>query len=127
MKLTHARSSLTEMARRGFRGHPLATVAYYGPDDQRATKVAVGIIVAEGAEPSVMERWSSKDGDVRQDALVRAAIVEFLKRHRVRSVVLVDRIIGCPHEEGADYPVGQTCPECPFWEHRDRWTGEVTS
>jgi hypothetical protein len=34
-----------------------------------------------------------------------------------------DRIIGCPHEEGIDYPLGSTCPLCPFWKDKDRWTG----
>jgi hypothetical protein len=39
-----------------------------------------------------------------------------------RSVVMTDRIIGCPHEEGTDD--GSTCPFCPFWAARDRWTGK---
>ena len=30
-----------------------------------------------------------------------------------------------PLEEGVDYPEGQTCPSCPYWANRDRWTGEV--
>src|SRR4051812_9319014 len=38
-------------------------------------------------------------------------------------VVMTDRIIGCPHEEGIDYE-GTTCPTCPFWAGRDRWTGK---
>jgi hypothetical protein len=37
---------------------------------------------------------------------------------------MVDRVIGCPHEEGIDYE-GPTCPHCPYWAGRDRWTGEV--
>jgi hypothetical protein len=37
----------------------------------------------------------------------------------------VDRIIGCPHEEGIDYPEGTSCPECLYWEGRDRWTGQM--
>jgi hypothetical protein len=41
----------------------------------------------------------------------------------VRSVAMVDRIIGYPHEEGIDYQ-GPTCPLCPFWAGRDRWSGE---
>jgi hypothetical protein len=45
----------------------------------------------------------------------------------VKSVVMPDRIIGCPHEEGIDYPEGESCPQCPFWEGRDRWTGEPVS
>ena len=40
-----------------------------------------------------------------------------------KSVVMTDRIIGCPHEEGIDYE-GATCPHCSFWAGRDRWTGE---
>jgi hypothetical protein len=42
--------SLEKQAHRGFRGYPVATVAFYGPDDQVATKAAVGIVPAEGAE-----------------------------------------------------------------------------
>jgi hypothetical protein len=37
---------------------------------------------------------------------------------------MADRIIGCPHEEGIDYPEGEECPLCPFWKGRDRWSGE---
>ena len=40
-------------------------------------------------------------------------------------VVMSDRIIGCPQEEGVDYPLGHACPRCPFWAHRDRWTGDM--
>jgi len=29
--------------------------------------------------------------------------------------VVTDGIIGCPHEEGIDFPVGEGCPYCPFW------------
>ena len=48
----------------------------------------------------------------------------FLKAHGVRSIGMFDRIIGCPHEEGIDYPDGQACPACPFWAGRDRWSGK---
>src|ERR1700730_11392127 len=44
------RKSLRKRVRRGFRGYPVATVVYYGPDDQRASKVAVGITNGEGRE-----------------------------------------------------------------------------
>lgn len=33
---------------------------------------------------------------------VTTAITTFLERHGVKSVVLADRILGCPHEEGID-------------------------
>ena len=38
------RSPLEKKARRGFRGYPVATLAFYGPNDERASKVAVGIV-----------------------------------------------------------------------------------
>jgi hypothetical protein len=47
-----------------------------------------------------------------------------LQEHGVLTVAMADRIIGCPHEEGIDYPEGAACPLCPFWKGRDRWTGE---
>ena len=40
---------LRKKVRRGFRGYPVATIAFYGPDDRRASKVAVGILLAAGA------------------------------------------------------------------------------
>lgn len=120
-----SQAPLKKKARRGFRGYPVATIAFYGPDDSHATKVAVGIVAAEGAEANPLERWFAESSDVRSDPAISKAIAEFLERHGVRSVAMTDRIIGCPHEEGVDYPDGQACPQCPFWANRDRWSGEV--
>lgn len=117
--------SLEKQSRRGFRGYPVATVAFYGPDDRRATKVAVGIVRAEGSGADPLERWSSEETDVRSDVSIARQIGEFITAHSAKSVVLADRIIGCPHEEGTDYPEGGACPQCPFWANRDRWSGEL--
>jgi hypothetical protein len=116
---------LTKAANRGFRGYPIATLAFYGPDDRRASKVAVGIIRSEGAEASALERWFSDERDVRDDSDITAAIQQFVEQHSAKTVVVAERIIGCPHEEGVDYPEGQKCPRCPFWASRDRWSGHV--
>jgi hypothetical protein len=121
----HIESRLAKKARRGFRGYPIATVAFYGPDAGRASKVAVGIVRAEGAEAQPLERWFSNDLDVRVDAAIGEQIFAFLRQHGARSVVLSPGIIGCPHEEGVDYPSGVSCPQCPYWHGRDRWTGEI--
>ena len=117
--------ALRKKARRGFSGYPVATVAFYGPDDKIATKVAVAIVLAEGEEPAFLERWYSQHHDVRSDHEVNEEIVKFIRGHEVKSVAMTDRIIGSPHEEGVDYPEGSTCPQCPFWANRDRWSGEV--
>jgi hypothetical protein len=118
------KSPLAKRARRGFRGYPVATVAFYGPDNQRASKVAVGIVPAEGADADPLRRWFA-EGDARMDATIGEEILAFIREHGAKTVVATDRIIGCPHEEGTDYPEGATCPRCPFWAHRDRWSGEI--
>jgi hypothetical protein len=117
------RKWLEKKAKAGNRGFPIGTVAFYGPDDRRATKVAVGIVLAAGESVGLLERWFTETGDVRADPRISAEIVAFLRRHQVRSVVMPDAILGCPHEEGVDYPDGAVCPQCAFWAGRDRWTG----
>ena len=122
---SRTQNPLLKRARKGFRGYPVATIAFYGPDDRRATKVVVGIVTREGAEPDWLERWYAEDGDLRANDETTHQIRAFLAQHNVVSVVAVDRIIGCPHEEGIDYPDGTACPQCPFWASRDRFTGEM--
>ena len=115
---------LRKKAKRGFRGYPIATVAFYGPDDRRASKVAVGIVADESGEAVELERWFVEEADARSDLDTGEAIEAFIRSRNVRSVVMGDRIIGCPHEEGIDYPEGQACSECPYWAGRDRFSGE---
>ena len=108
-------------------GFPLATIAYYGPDDKFASKVAVGIILQEGDEPAFLERWFSDGADLRSDPSTLQRVLEFIQEHHSERVAMVDRMLGCPHEEGVDYPEGESCPQCPFWANRDRWTGKSIS
>jgi hypothetical protein len=120
-----AKNRLQKIADKGFKGYPIATVAYYGPDDQHASKVAVGIVVNKGEDPAFLERWYSEQADVRVDPEINREIITFIQLHKAKSVVIADRIMGCPHEEGKDYPEGSVCLECPFWANRDRFTGEI--
>lgn len=72
-----------------------------------------------------MRRWFSDGIDIRSDNAVFREILSFIEKHRAKSVVITEGIIGCPHEEEVDYPKGEICPHCPYWANRDRWTGEV--
>jgi hypothetical protein len=114
---------LKKKAKAGARAFPVGTVAFYGPDDRRASKLAAAVILGEGEEPADLRRWFSQEGDLRRDGQVLEEVSAFFKAHGVRSVGMIDGIIGCPHEEGVDYPEGDVCPACPFWADRDRWTG----
>jgi hypothetical protein len=106
------RSPRVRSGRRAAIDYPIATVARYGPDDKTVTKIAVGIIEAEDAEP-IMERWVGPD--VATSPEVGAQIAGFIAAHGVQQVAMTDGVLGCPHEEGIDFPKGQECPFCPFW------------
>jgi len=123
LKAERNKKKLAKKARKGFKGYPLATIAYYGPTDKTATKVTVGIIASKGAEPDPLRSWLSAD-EIKNNGSILGELLSFLDDHNAVSVVAVDRVIGCPHQEGIDYPDGETCPECSFWKGRDRWTGE---
>jgi len=92
---------------------PVVTVAYYGPDDKTATKVAVGIVREWGKGPAELKRWWGQD--VMGDRGIQQQVADFIATHRAKSVVVTEGIIGCPHEEGIDFSSGQECPYCPFW------------
>src|SRR5262249_11760646 len=92
--------------------YPLGTVALYGPDDETTTKIAAAVFVSEDAEP-VLRRWVGTD--VTTSPKVQRELQEFFEQHGVRSVGMSEGNMGCPHEEGEDFPVGEDCPFCPFW------------
>ena len=125
MKIKRTPSKLEKKAKRGNRGYPLATVAFYGPDGSRASKVVVGIKPDEQSAVTDMKKWTSDVSDVRRDPGIGNEILEFIRTHAVLTVLMTDRIIGCPHEEGIDYDEGTVCPVCLYWADRDRWSGDV--
>jgi len=119
-----AQKWLAKKAKKGSRSYPVGTIAFYGPDDKRASKAVASVIIEQDSEPTEMRKWFSDTDDLRRSETVLTEIASFLRENGAHSVAMVDRIIGCPHEEGVDYH-GETCPHCPFWADRDRWTGEM--
>ena len=79
---------LGKKARRGFRGYPVATIAFYGPDNRMATKVAVAIVLAAEQEPAELRRWLSEDRDVRTDPQIATEVLTFLDAAGVKTVAL---------------------------------------
>jgi hypothetical protein len=125
LKATWYQDKLRKKAKRGFQGYPIATVTFYGPNDQLASKVSVGIIQEEGGKVVALERWLDENGDIRKNGALIAEVLAFITRYDAFSVISPERILGCPHEEGTDYPVGEKCPKCAYWENRDRFTGKL--
>jgi len=125
-KTTWFRDKLNKKAKRGFQGYPVATITYYGPNDRQASKVTVGIILEDGGAVALLERWSKEMQDIRKDPEANEENVQFISNHGAKSLVMPDRILRCPHEEGKDYPEGEKCPKCSYGTIRDRFTGEIT-
>ncbi len=75
---------MKKKARRGFRGYPVATVAFYGPTDTKATKAAVGIVTKEDAEPEALEHWLGENRDVRTDPVVTREILDIATAGQVK-------------------------------------------
>lgn len=92
--------------------YPMGTMAFYGPDDQTTTKIAAGVITSPTAE-LIIRRWVATDATTNPK--IQRQVQEFFKEHGVKSVAMSDGNMGCPHEEGEDFPEGGDCPFCPFW------------
>jgi hypothetical protein len=109
--------------------YPLVTIATYGPDNGLATKLVASVLERPGQrDPFAARTWTTHAVDVRHDLTIASEVAAFLHEHGVKERVTTDRIIGCPHEEGIDYPMGRICPRCPFWAGLDRFTHEpITS
>ena len=116
---------IIQKAARGHCGDPVGTVAFYGPDDQRASKVVVGISPSEAVGISETRKWWSEADDVRNDAQILEQVLTFLSDRNVRSLIVTDGIFGCPHEAGIDFPEDASCEQCPFWKDRERDVGVI--
>ena len=75
-----ARKRLTKKAKKGFRGFPVATVAFYGPDNRRTSKLTVGIVLGENQEAAELKRWFAELGDVREDVRVTEEVLADMER-----------------------------------------------
>ena len=115
---------LTKKLRKGDKGYPIATIAFYGPNNNIATKVVCAIINHDGAEPEPMDKWFSST-DLRKSEQVLKEVLAFIDQNGAKTVSMIEEIIGCPHEEGIDYPEESNCPKCSYWKNRDRFNGEI--
>jgi hypothetical protein len=120
---------LTKLARRGDLGYPVATIAFYGPTASQASKLVISIVPSDDPKDGLLEqrKWFSDTADLRFDAKLAREALDLIAKHGAKSVAMPETIIGCPHEEGTDYPEGSACPQCPFWNGRDRFAGSGIS
>ena len=92
--------------------YPIGTISYYGPDNQTVTKIVAAVLPDKETNP-ILKKFIGEG--VAKNPEVAAAIGVFFQEQQVQNVVMTEGIVGCPHEEGVDYPSGESCPECSFW------------
>ena len=91
IKLKRKIHPLQKKAKEGFRGYPVGTVAYYGPDNTKATKLVASVLRFENDQDPIMKKWFSEVMDIRQDAEIMDEIRDFFKENSTLSVVLLQK------------------------------------
>jgi hypothetical protein len=77
---------LRKFAHRGDQGYPVATLAFYGPDDKKASKAVLGIILSKESEVQ-LHKWfrESPAADLHYDIKLQNAWIKNPKIHEIRS------------------------------------------
>lgn len=113
----HLMKGLERLSRKGFQGYPLGIVAFYGYNDEAATKAVIGIVNSAGGAPEKVRKWVFEKGDLRKDVPSIKELFRYLEANNTVSVALTPGIYYCPHEPGIDFPQGESCKQCSFWSH----------
>jgi len=90
MNLDKSQKRISKRVKRGFHGYPMISIQYFGPSEALATKVEVGFIQEENAEP-MLETFNS-DTDIRQDETVQTTIIKIIDRVDAKTVTLEESV-----------------------------------
>jgi hypothetical protein len=90
MNLEKSQKRISKRVKRGFHGYPMISIQYFGPSEAIATKVEVGFIEQENAEP-MLETFNSET-DIRQDETVQTTIIKIIDRVDAKTVTLDESV-----------------------------------
>jgi hypothetical protein len=90
MNLDKSQKRISKRVKRGFHGYPIINIQYFGPSAELATRVDVGFIEQENAEP-MLETFNSET-DIRQDETVQTTIIKIIDRVDAKTVTLDDAV-----------------------------------
>ena len=91
---------------------PIGILTYFGPDNKTITKIVGLVIKGPDIEPR-LRSWSQPG--VVSDPIVVAEIGSYFLENKTVDIVMTGSVLGCPHEEGVDFPLGTDCPHCKYW------------
>ncbi|MCP4954535.1 MULTISPECIES: hypothetical protein [Photobacterium] len=85
MNVDKAKKRIAKQVKKGFKGYPQLSLAYFGKTADVATEVVVTFTLAEGAEPQ-QQKFAS-DNDVREDETIQSVLVKIIDRAGANSVL----------------------------------------
>lgn len=85
MNVDKAKKRIAKQVKKGFKGYPQISLAYFGETADLATEVVVAFIQEEGAEPQE-QKFVSKN-DVREDETIQSVLVKIIERADANSVI----------------------------------------
>lgn len=87
MNVDKAKKRIAKQVKKGFKGYPQISLAYFGKTADCATEVLVAFIAEEGAEPQ--EQRFTSEHDVRDDETIQSVLLKIIERADANSVVEV--------------------------------------
>lgn len=88
MHIDKAKKRIAKQVKKGFKGYPLISIAYYGKDEENATEVVMSFTLEEGAQAQE-ERFVSKK-DAREDEVIQTTLIKVIDRANACSVLEVE-------------------------------------
>jgi len=90
MNVEKAKKRIEKKIKRGFKGYPLVSIAYFGEKPELATDVVIQFVQEEGAQPQE-QRFTSK-ADVREDESIQTVLLKIIERANANSVTEVEGV-----------------------------------
>ncbi|MGF1761705.1 hypothetical protein L4D76_28165 [Photobacterium sagamiensis] len=90
MNVDKAKKRIAKQVKKGFKGYPQITLAYFGKSADCATEVVVQFTLGEGAE--VQEERFASETDVRENEVIQSALVKIIERADANSVIEIEGV-----------------------------------
>ena len=90
MNLDKAKKRIAKQVKKGFKGYPMITLAYYGNTKKCATEVAIQFKLNEN--DSVQEERFSCETEIRENELIQTTLVKIIERANANSVIEIEGV-----------------------------------
>ncbi|GAB3039566.1 hypothetical protein [Bowmanella dokdonensis] len=90
MNVDKAKKRIAKQVKKGFKGYPLISLAYFGKSTDFATEVVVTFTLDEEAEPQ--EQRFVSENDVRHDETIQSVLLKIIERSDANTVTETDSV-----------------------------------